>query len=81
MVFSPTTAPEARFAFVVSTAVDRRATARNRMKRLLRESVRALLPRVQSKVDAVVVAKKGLPDTQMAVDSLVKELFTQAGLL
>jgi ribonuclease P protein component len=51
------------------------------MKRLMRESVRALLPTVQSKVDAVIVVKKGLPDTQTQVDTLVKELFTQAGLL
>lgn len=62
-----------RFAFVVSTSVDKRATVRNRMKRLLRESVRKMLPTGPS-VDGVFIAKKGLPDKQEEVDKLIRDL-------
>lgn len=81
IVFIPTSATTPQFAFVVATAVDKRATARNRMKRLLRESVRALLPTMRRGADVVLVAKKGLPDTQKHIDGLITELLSKAGLL
>lgn len=51
------------------------------MKRLLRESVRALLSTMHRGANIVLVAKKGLPDTQTQMDALVKELLSKAGLL
>jgi ribonuclease P protein component len=65
-----------RFTFVVSTAVDKRATVRNRMKRLLREAVRKVLP-TAPRIDGVIVARKGMPDIQDEVDTLIHELFDE----
>ncbi|MDO8451470.1 MAG: ribonuclease P protein component [bacterium] len=47
----------ARFAFIVSTRVDKRATRRNRVKRLMREAVHRALPHMQGNVDAVFIAR------------------------
>lgn len=49
-----------RFAFVVSTAVDKRAVKRNRARRLLREAVRHLLPNVKQGVDCVFIARRSI---------------------
>ena len=35
-----------RFAFIVSTKIDKRATVRNRIRRLMSESVRLFLPEI-----------------------------------
>lgn len=47
-----------RFAFIVPTKIDKRATVRNRMKRLLRERVRVLLPSLPAGRDVVIIARK-----------------------
>ncbi|KKW10896.1 MAG: Ribonuclease P protein component [Candidatus Gottesmanbacteria bacterium GW2011_GWB1_49_7] len=46
-----------RFAFVVSTKVDKRATARNRMRRVLSESVRLVIDGI-APCDGVFTVKK-----------------------
>lgn len=47
-----------RFAFIVPTKIDKRATVRNRMKRFLRERVRVLLPGLPTGRDVVIIARK-----------------------
>lgn len=47
-----------RFAFVVSTKVDKRAVVRNRLTRRLRESVRSLLPQIKPGYLVLIIAKK-----------------------
>lgn len=69
-----------RFAFIVSTKIDKRATRRNRMRRLLSESVRLLLPALRRPVDGVFIVKKPLSDTQKEVSTLVSQLFLRAGI-
>ena len=63
-----------RFAFVVSTKVDKRATARNRMRRIVSESVRHLLPRL-TPCDGVFIIKK------IITEPAVVELLTKAHLV
>ena len=46
-----------RFGFIVSTKIDKRATVRNRIKRILREKVRNLLPELQPGKDIIIVAR------------------------
>lgn len=46
-----------RFAFVVPTSIDKRATARNRIKRLLREQIRRALPQLPRGSDVVIIAR------------------------
>ena len=49
-----------RFSFIVSKNVDKRATARNRVKRCLSESIRHLLPEMKKPVEVVVIGSKQL---------------------
>lgn len=46
-----------RFGFVVSKNVDKRATARNRIKRVLRERVRTLLSNLPTGKDVIIIAR------------------------
>ena len=58
IVVQKSSEPVSRFAFVVSKKVAKRAVDRNRMKRLMRESVHHLLPAIQPGYDIVFAAKK-----------------------
>lgn len=49
-----------RFAFIVSTKVDKRATVRNRVRRLLSESVRLHTQELPFALDGVIIAGKQL---------------------
>jgi len=70
-----------RFAIVVSTKVDTRATKRNRIRRIVSESLRHLLPLVVP-VDGVFLVRQNIADlTQAETQALVSYLFTQARLL
>mgnify|MGYP001562365196 CR=1 FL=1 len=73
---------EKRFVFIVSTKVDKRATVRNRMRRLMSESVRHVLPGMTINVDGVMIGSRGLIDcTQAEVEIIVQDLFQRAKLL
>jgi len=64
-----------RFAFIVSKNVDKRATTRNRVKRLLGESIRHLLPEIKKPVEVVVIGSKQLiPLTEMEVEKRMIEV-------
>ncbi len=47
-----------RFGFIVSKRISRKAVERNRVKRLLSEAVRRLLPRIKLGWEGVFLAKK-----------------------
>lgn len=64
-----------RFAFVISTKVDKRATKRNLVKRRLREIVRLRLKKIRGGYDIVFIAQKGI------VERPYKELEKQVELL
>lgn len=67
-----------RFAFVVSTKIDKRATQRNRMRRILSESVRHLLPRIVPMNGVIMVHKNIAGMSQKDAEDLVKRLLTEA---
>ena len=63
-----------RFCFIVSTKVDKRATVRNRVRRLMSESVRHLLPTLSSPMDAIFIASKRLVGlSQQEVEQRIHE--------
>lgn len=63
-----------RFAFIVSTKIEKRATTRNRMRRTMSESVRHLLPTIQP-ADGIFIAKKNFADLpQTGVEKAVRAL-------
>jgi len=49
-----------RFGFIISKKIDKRAVRRNRIKRLLREAIRCLLPQIEKGYDVVFLVKKGI---------------------
>ena len=71
-----------RFSFIVSTKIDKRATHRNRIRRVLSESVRLRMDSIKPGVDCICIAKKGLADLkQTEVDDIVIRLLIRAELL
>jgi ribonuclease P protein component len=78
LIFSPNQVGRSRFAFVVSTNVDKRATVRNRLKRLMREAVRALLPKLQENADVILQARS---NREGEIRESVEELLRRANLL
>lgn len=79
LVFERTSAKSA-FACIVPVKVDKRATKRNRMKRLVREAVALLLPEMSVGVTGIIVVRGKLPDTQQEVVSLVRNILVKAGV-
>ncbi len=69
-----------RFAFIVSTKIDKRATVRNRIKRLLRESVRLLLPNATSGFDVIFIAKTADMGDISQVKPKTEDILKKAGL-
>jgi len=58
LLFRQTANHFSRFGFVFSTKLSKRATVRNRAKRLFREAVRKLLPRIKPGYDFIILGKK-----------------------
>jgi ribonuclease P protein component len=76
-ILQKTTNDVSRFAFVVSTKVAKHAVDRNRMKRVLRESVHHLLPTIKPGYDVVFVAKKNFAEkTEIEVKNEMQEIFS-----
>lgn len=82
LIFRQTQNPVSRFAFVVSTRIDKRAVVRNRIKRLLRESIRHLLPEIKPGHDMLIVARSNQSKTsQTEVEMVVKEVLVKSGMI
>lgn len=65
-----------RFSFIVSTKIDKRATRRNRIRRLLSESVHHQLQHIAPGCDYVFVVRKNFSDAkQVEMEKMVMELF------
>jgi ribonuclease P protein component len=47
-----------RFGFVISNKISKRANVRNKIKRILREAVKASLPELKSGFDVIFLVKK-----------------------
>jgi len=54
-----------RFAFVVSKKIDKRATRRNRIKRLISEAIRQLLPETKTGTEGIFYVKKAIIDKNL----------------
>lgn len=70
-----------RYGFIVTKHTGK-AVVRNRIRRLLRESVRQLHPRLQTGFDIVLVTRSGTEGQPLAaLKAAVEELFRRAGIL
>jgi len=67
---------ESRFAFIVSKKIHKKAVKRNRIKRLLRESVQLLLPKTKPGFEILFLVKKTIVDQDFkTVSQSVAESF------
>ncbi|MBI3576969.1 ribonuclease P protein component [Candidatus Gottesmanbacteria bacterium] len=81
LVFLKNSLGISRFAVIVSKSIDKRATARNRIKRLIRESIRHLLPQIASGWDCVIAARTNMSEhKQGEVENIIKDLLMKARL-
>lgn len=55
----PTGNPQNRFAFIVPNTVSKKSTRRNRLRRQLRELIRAWLPELPTGFDVTVTVRPG----------------------
>jgi ribonuclease P protein component len=70
-----------RYGFVTSKHLGN-AVVRNRTRRLLREAVRLLHPRLQVGYDMVLVARKAVVQEPFTtIQRIVEEVYRQAGLV
>jgi len=75
-VIQKTTEKVSRFAFVVSKKVAKRAVDRNRIKRMLRESIHNLLPSIQPGYDIIFMVKNNFADkTSKEITTRISDLF------
>ncbi len=73
---------ETRFGFIVSKKVSKKANERNKIKRILREQIRQILPATEKGYDIVVVAKKEiLKRGSEEIGFEIKNLFNKKGIL
>jgi ribonuclease P protein component len=79
---SGTPPAESRFAFIVSTKIDKRATRRNRIRRTLRESVHHLLDRITPGFDCILTSRRDVSEMkQPDIEKIVVPLLVKAGIL
>lgn len=74
---------KARFGFVVSKKVSKKAVVRNKIKRRLREIVRNKLKQEQIKIgiDGVLVALQGIDEKEFEeIEKIIDTLFNKAGI-
>jgi len=71
-----------RFGFVVSKKIDKRATERNRVKRIFREGVRPLLSEVKDGYDAVFwIRQRALGAPTKEVWAEIRKALGKAGVI
>lgn len=71
-----------RFAFIVSTKIDKRATQRNRIKRLLRQAVHQIVDQTgQGKVIVFLARKNLLGKNFLQVKKEVVKMFLKTGVV
>ena len=71
-----------RFAFIVSNKIHKKATKRNRIKRLLGESVRSLLAKTNPGFEVVFLAKKKIVGQNLKTTrSAIVKSFKEIGLI
>ncbi len=81
IILHKTNRPTSRFAVVISTRIDKRATKRNRAKRLIHESIQHLMPTITGGWDIIFRLTSILPSMkQPEVEQLVNNALIEAGV-
>jgi ribonuclease P protein component len=73
---------DTKFGFVISRKIDKKATVRNRLKRLLCEAVGRLLPKIKSGYDVLFLAKRPLVRKDLGeIEKEVERMFRKVRLI
>ena len=71
-----------RFGVIVSKKFSLKATARNKIKRKIREIIKIKLPQIKKEVDAAIVVLPGLGEKDFwEMEEIITKLFGKAGIL
>ena len=80
--FVSTSFPTSRFGFLVRKTVDKRAVARNRIRRVFRSCIEELLPDIKPGYDMLFFLEKGIIDKrQQDLSQEVKTVLQQKHLI
>jgi len=75
LIIVKTKEPISRFGFVISKKTAKRAVDRNRIKRILRESIHHLLPTIPTGLDYMFIAKQNFAEKHTAdIEQEIKNL-------
>ena len=78
----PAQTEKSRVGFVVSNKIDKRATARNKIKRQIREVVKKEFKKFKKKSDLLIIAKAGIKNKEFeGIEKEVLSLLKKARLL
>lgn len=71
-----------RFAFVVSTQIDKRSTVRNKIKRRLRDIIYQRLKKIKPGFDLMFLTRQTIKNLEYKdLEKIVEQILTKAGLL
>lgn len=69
-----------RFAFIISKKIDKRAVARNTIKRILVSAIQTIFPSLQKGYDILVIARKQIiVQTQASLTQEFSRIFKKEG--
>lgn len=81
-IINPSSGPNSRIGITVTTRIDKRATQRNRIKRIIRETFRHLHHQLSGTFDIVVIARQNASDCSAAeLRQELTELFRKNRIL
>lgn len=72
---APNNLPDSRFGVIIAKRIDKRAVARNRMRRLIQTSIAHLLPDMKSGYDMLVIVHKNFAES---TENVVQEELRKA---
>ncbi|MCK5475746.1 MAG: ribonuclease P protein component [Candidatus Pacebacteria bacterium] len=71
-----------RFGFIVSKKISKKAVERNRIKRILRESIRLSKSQIKKGYDIILITRNGIESrTYREISNTVEKLLMKSGLL
>lgn len=71
-----------RFGFIISSRISKKATIRNRTRRVLREAVRSFLPNLKPGYDVIFLGRREILDkSYQEVLLQVERIFKECGLM